>query len=132
MRCASWRRALGAGTMLLALLPAACARIPVETEHPAGATASAAEPSAAPNEVIIDNFTFRPVKLSVPVGTKVTWINRDDVPHTATSAVKPRAFDSGTLGPGRRRAQAVVLIFPHPRRRTARTQVGRLEPDRPL
>src|SRR6267142_4498653 len=97
MRCASWRRALGAGTMLLALLPAACARIPVETEHPAGATASAAEPSAAPNEVIIDNFTFRPVKLSVPVGTKVTWINRDDVPHTATSAVKPRAFDSGTL-----------------------------------
>ena len=97
MRYASWRRVLGAGTMLLALLPAACARMPASTEHSAGATASAADPSAAPTEVIIDNFTFRPAKLSVPVGRKVTWINRDDVPHTATSAVKPKAFDSGTL-----------------------------------
>src|SRR6266478_3583140 len=118
MRYTSWRRVLGAGTMLLALLPAACTRMPAATEHsagatasaadpsaaptaemkhPAGATASAADPSAAPTEVIIDNFTFRPAKLSVPVGTKVTWINRDDVPHTATSTVKPKAFDSGTL-----------------------------------
>jgi plastocyanin len=27
----------------------------------------------------------------------VTWINRDDVPHTATSTAKPRLFDSGAL-----------------------------------
>jgi plastocyanin len=27
----------------------------------------------------------------------VTWINRDDVPHTATSTAKPKAFDSGAL-----------------------------------
>jgi plastocyanin len=51
----------------------------------------------ASTEVSIDNFTFDPPKLTISAGTKVTWINHDDVPHTATSTVKPRAFDSGTL-----------------------------------
>jgi plastocyanin len=53
--------------------------------------------SAAPNQVTIDNFAFSPQTLTVPVGTKVTWINRDDVPHTATSTVEPRVFDSKAL-----------------------------------
>jgi plastocyanin len=54
-------------------------------------------PKGASTEVIIDNFTFDPPKLSISAGTQVTWINHDDVPHTATSSTKPRAFDSGTL-----------------------------------
>jgi plastocyanin len=53
--------------------------------------------SAVPHQITIDNFAFNPRKLTVPVGAKVTWINHDDVPHTATSAKKPRLFDSGTL-----------------------------------
>jgi plastocyanin len=57
--------------------------------------ASAAESS--PHQVSIDNFAFSPAELTVPVGTKVTWVNRDDVPHTATSTSKPKAFDSRTL-----------------------------------
>jgi plastocyanin len=56
-----------------------------------------AAPVAAAAQVVIDNFTFNPPQLTVAVGTKVTWVNRDDVPHTATSRSKPRAFDSGTL-----------------------------------
>ncbi len=56
-----------------------------------------ADAHAPPNQVTIDNFAFNPKTLTVPVGTEVTWINRDDVPHTATSAVKPRVFDSKTL-----------------------------------
>lgn len=48
-------------------------------------------------QVIIDNFTFTPSTLTVAVGTTVTWINRDDVPHTATSTAKPKSFQSGTL-----------------------------------
>jgi plastocyanin len=56
-----------------------------------------ADSSAAPNQVTIDNFAFSPQTLTVSVGTKVTWINRDDVPHTATSSVKPRVFDSKAL-----------------------------------
>ena len=47
--------------------------------------------------VLIDNFTFQPATLTVSPGTKVTWVNRDDVPHTATSSTKPRVFDSGAL-----------------------------------
>jgi plastocyanin len=56
-----------------------------------------ADAPTVPNQVTIDNFAFNPKTLTVPVGTEVTWINRDDVPHTATSAVKPRVFDSKTL-----------------------------------
>jgi plastocyanin len=35
----------------------------------------------APNEIGIDNFNFTPPVLTVKPGTKVTWINDDDVPH---------------------------------------------------
>jgi|SRR5262249_50619380 len=48
-------------------------------------------------QIVIDNFTFDPPTLTVSAGTKVTWVNHDDVPHTATSTAKPRQFDSGTL-----------------------------------
>lgn len=35
--------------------------------------------------VNIDNFSFTPATLTVPAGTKVTWTNKDDVPHTVVS-----------------------------------------------
>jgi plastocyanin len=41
--------------------------------------------SAAGAEVKIDNFSFGPETLTVPVGTTVTWTNRDDIPHTIVS-----------------------------------------------
>ena len=43
------------------------------------------QPSAANVEVKIDNFSFGPETLTVPVGTTVTWTNRDDIPHTVVS-----------------------------------------------
>jgi plastocyanin len=36
-------------------------------------------------EVKIDNFSFGPVAITIPVGTTVTWTNRDDIPHTVVS-----------------------------------------------
>ena len=36
-------------------------------------------------EVKIDNFSFGPATLTAPVGTTITWINRDDIPHTVVS-----------------------------------------------
>jgi plastocyanin len=48
-------------------------------------------------QIVIDNFTFSPAKLTISAGTKVTWVNHDDVPHTATNTAKPKSFDSGTL-----------------------------------
>jgi plastocyanin len=39
-------------------------------------------------QVTIDNFSFVPKTLTVPVGTTVTWTNHDDVPHTVVSTKK--------------------------------------------
>ena len=36
--------------------------------------------------VKIDNFSFGPATLTVPVGTTVTWVNQDDVPHNVVSS----------------------------------------------
>jgi plastocyanin len=38
-----------------------------------------------PNEIAIDNFAFTPAELIVKPGTRVTWINGDDVPHLIAS-----------------------------------------------
>src|SRR3569623_1061926 len=46
-------------------------------------------------EVTIDNFTFGPAEVSVPGGTTVTWINRDDIPHTVVA--KDKGFRSKAL-----------------------------------
>jgi amicyanin len=53
------------------------------------------KPSAM--EVKIDNFSFGPTTLTIPVGTTVTWINRDDIPHTVVSTDDPKVFKSKVL-----------------------------------
>jgi plastocyanin len=42
----------------------------------------------ATSEVKIDNFSFGPAALTISAGTTVTWINRDDIPHTVVSPDK--------------------------------------------
>ena len=49
------------------------------------------------NEIVIQNFAFQPATLTVKVGTKVTWVNRDDDPHTATA--RPEGPDRRPAGP---------------------------------
>ncbi len=52
-------------------------------------------PAAA--EVKIDNFTFGPATVTVAAGGTVTWINRDDIPHTVVSTdklFKSKALDT--------------------------------------
>ena len=55
--------------------------------RPASVAASA-RPTAATMGVAIDNFAFGPTDLTVAVGATVTWINRDDIPHTVVSTDK--------------------------------------------
>src|SRR6266446_6526993 len=43
------------------------------------------QPPAANAEVKIDNFSFGPQTVTVPVGATVTWTNNDDIPHTVVS-----------------------------------------------
>jgi plastocyanin len=47
--------------------------------------------------VKIDNFSFSPTNMTVASGTTVTWINRDDIPHTVVSSDDPKAFKSKAL-----------------------------------
>jgi plastocyanin len=53
----------------------------------AGSTSVTAndQPAAANAEVKIDNFSFGPQTVTVPVGATVTWTNHDDIPHTVVS-----------------------------------------------
>jgi plastocyanin len=62
-------------------------------------TASAQQKASA-TEVKIDNFSFPPAELTVPVGTTVTWTNRDDIPHAVVSSDDPKAFKSKVLDTG--------------------------------
>jgi plastocyanin len=48
-----------------------------------------------PATITIDNFTFGPADLTVPVGTVVTWSNHDDIPHSIVATDK--AFRSAAL-----------------------------------
>lgn len=57
------------------------------SRHQIGAV-SADETPASTAEVKIDNFSFGPAAITVPVGTTVTWTNRDDIPHTVVSTEK--------------------------------------------
>jgi amicyanin len=33
-------------------------------------------------KVMIDNFKFSPIPLTVAAGSTITWVNRDDIPHS--------------------------------------------------
>ena len=47
--------------------------------------------------ISIDNFSFMSGAVTVPVGTTVTWVNHDDVPHNVVSTeqkFKSKALDT--------------------------------------
>jgi plastocyanin len=53
-----------------------------QQEKGAGSPVAAATDS---RHVMIDNFAYSPVPLTVKVGDTVTWTNHDDIPHTVDS-----------------------------------------------
>jgi plastocyanin len=62
----------------------------------AGLTASRTA-RAADATITIDNFTFTPAQIRVAPGTKVTWVNNDDIPHLVVDATNPHAMKSPPL-----------------------------------
>lgn len=58
----------------------------------------AKEPGPATHTVVIEGMQFSPTALTVKVGDKVTWINRDPFPHTVTA--DQRRFDSHAIEAG--------------------------------
>ena len=55
-------------------------------------SAAAQDPT---NVITNDNFTFSPKELTVAVGTTVTWVNHDDIPHLVVE--KKTTFRSKAL-----------------------------------
>jgi len=43
---------------------------------------------AKTNQIVIKDFHFTPQTLTVKAGEKITWINRDEEPHTVVSVEK--------------------------------------------
>ncbi len=61
--------------------------------HPTKARAGA----NSATEVRVDNFTFGPETLTVPVNSTVSWVNKDDIPHVIASndgLFKSKALDT--------------------------------------
>jgi 3',5'-cyclic-AMP phosphodiesterase len=69
-----------------------------DVNHPIAITdlpLEADESPTAARDIAIDNFSFSPGTVSVPVGTTVRWTNRDDIPHTVVC--EDRTFKSPVL-----------------------------------
>jgi Icc protein len=82
------RKVLGLARMSFSAVnhPIAITDLPLESDSPLGS-----------GNVTIDNFSFSPGATVVPVGTTVTWTNRDDIPHTVVSTeqkFKSRVLDT--------------------------------------
>jgi len=65
----------------------------------AGASGAVPTPPAGQpaNQPFVDNYTFVPGTITVPRGTRITWLNRDQVKHTITAT---NAAFSGLLAQG--------------------------------
>ena len=50
------------------------------------------------NTITINNMAYSNTNLQVAIGTKVTWVNNDNMTHTVTA--DNNSFDSGDIGPG--------------------------------
>lgn len=96
-----------AGIMILAVLIGlfAARRQPVIVAAPAPTLTPTPVPPPLPNHVnIVPNASddaaasYDPATMVVRVGQKVTWVNLDQVDHTATA--ENGAFDTGVLSPG--------------------------------
>ena len=57
--------------------------------------AAGERPAPTTHTVTMENMRFAPETLTVTRGDTIVWVNKDPVPHTATS--KDGVFDSGTV-----------------------------------
>lgn len=86
----NWLSRIAAGVALMAALSTASTTM-------ANSLAPAGQEQRASVVVKIDNFSFSPQVLTVAPGTKVTWVNNDDIPHTVVSTTdvfKSKALDT--------------------------------------
>jgi plastocyanin len=72
---------------------------PATTTEPADSAPAPSGEAQRSEKVEIVEFTYGPDPVTVQVGGKVTWLNEDTAPHTATA--DDGSFDTGTLDRGK-------------------------------
>ncbi len=101
-------------SLALSVSLAACGSSATSSTHSATSSAAAASASSttAPASgsaaahsasVAISSYAYHPVSITVAKGAKITFSNRDQTAHTATST-QAGAFDTGTLNSGASKA----------------------------
>lgn len=76
-----------------------------------GTAAQQAGPAEMVDQIDIKDFLYDPAAVTVPVGSTITFTNRDAAPHTATSGMSPSpddVFETGTLNKGQSKAVKVT------------------------
>jgi len=74
------------------------------TAEPSGGNAPAPSGDAVRSaKVEIEDFAYDPDPVTIEEGGKVTWINRDSAPHTATA--EDGSFDTGALEEGKLKSE---------------------------
>jgi plastocyanin len=46
---------------------------------------SAAQAADEPDTIVVKSFMFTPMNMKIKAGTKITWMNKDEEPHTVAS-----------------------------------------------
>ncbi len=87
--------------ILLAAVAFCVAALPACSGGGGSSSSSSASPSGAvgPARIVIKNFEFTPVDLTVKPGAKVTVSNKDTTAHTVT-AKDNKSFDTGDIADG--------------------------------
>jgi plastocyanin len=67
--------------------------------EPSGSEPAPSGEAAKAEKVEIVEFAYDPDPVTIQVGGKVNWINRDSAPHTATA--EDGSFDTGTIEEGK-------------------------------
>jgi plastocyanin len=63
-------------------------------------SASGGTTSTASDTIVIQDFMFHPMTLTVKPDAVITVTNKDTATHTVTSTGSPQAFNSGNVAPG--------------------------------
>jgi plastocyanin len=91
------RRYVTTGNLAIVLLVALAVLSTMRGKDTEATKAALVKPTK--REVVVDNFSFSPQTFTLPAGATVTWINRDNEPHTVTSTDN-RFSKSPVLKPG--------------------------------
>lgn len=75
-----------------------------DASEPSGNAPAPSGEAVRSEKVEIVEFTYDPDPVTIQAGGKVTWINRDAAPHTATA--DDGSFDTGTLEMGKLKSES--------------------------